>query len=632
MVSGTARQRHSCPNRLGRLLEVIAVLASPGIFYFALRLQGMAPTQLPDPSMHTTFIVDPRDIFIRYARVFAPTARMREAARVGFLVPGRIAYLLFGAVGGFFTFRYVLALVAVVPLYVLLSRLYGRWAGWTAIAVVMSSPVFISAWGTDYPDSAAISYLTGGLCALAIPGQARRRSLWLALAAALLTLAVWSHGAAAPLVAAVLLAYAVVRMLRARPQLLRDAAILLVSAVVMTAVLSVGSWLLLGQLNFLTPTWQAARFLATPAQEQIWHSTNWRWVLYDPYLLVPPAALGAFLVLFARRWRRIGTPPLFIGLASTLAFGVAAYLQFVGKVQMLEIHFFSSMLWSAVAVLLALTFAELVAPFVDRGATGRLEGSRAGSLPVEAWGVRAARGAIPALLVVAVALAYEAGPRVPAMKLDPGGWIGFAVGVGAAVFWRARGGSSAHGGHRRGRSGPLRAGVSLIVLAVIAGALLVLTVAPGVTHEHLPGTQLDPRPVYANSLGGSDTLLVDEYQVVSELPGFVGHASYAGEQLLVWWPHYQLQKMIEPIGIFHAGFNSVTGTFPQLSDNGKGKIEYRRPAQILLMSTTGDGFPQATRALAPFDPLVVRRGVLADGVYRLHVWLVDLRLYIRAPR
>ena len=614
---------------MGRLLETIAVLASPGVFYFVLRLRGMAPVGLPDPSMHTTFIVDPRDIFTRYAAVFASTARMREAARVGFLVPGRAAYLLFGAVGGFFTFRYVLALVAIVPLYVLLFRLYGRWAGWVGIAAVMSNPVFVTAWGTDYPDSAAISYLTGGLCALAMTDRVKHRPFWLTLAAGLLTLAVWSQAAVAPLVAAVLLAYAFVRLLRVRPHLVRDGVVMFGTAVVVTGLLAIGSRLALGQLNFVTPTWQAARYLDTPAQEAIWHSANWRWVLYDSYLLVPPAALAAYLVVFARRWRQIGTPQLLVGLAAAFSFGVAAYLQFAGHVQMLEMHYFSSMLWAAVVIVLALTLAELAEPFVDRAGVRRHDSRGAGSRSAGAWGARVAWGAVPPLLLVAVALGYEADPHVPAMRLDPWGWIVAAIVVVAALVWRFGVGSRTHAGHRRSRAGWWRVVVAPVVLVVIAGALLVLTVAPEVPHRHLAGTQRDPRPAYTSALGASDTFYVDEYQVVSELPGFVGHPTYPGEQLLLWWPDQQTRLLIEPAGIFHAGFNRVTGAFPELSGPGKRKIESRRPAQILLVSFSGEGFSQAVRSLAPFEPAVVRRGVLADGAFRLHVWLIDLGRYLR---
>ena len=186
---------------MAAVLEAVAVLASPGVLYAVLRLRGMAPPQLPDPSMHTTFIIDPHDIFTRYQALFTPSSRLREAARVGFLVPARVAYLLFGAVPGFFVFRYVLALIAIVPVYVLLKKLYGRGAGFVGIAVVMSSPVVITAWGTDYPDSAAISYLTGGLAALALSWEGTRWRLgWLVGGGVLLTMAVWSHGASVPLV------------------------------------------------------------------------------------------------------------------------------------------------------------------------------------------------------------------------------------------------------------------------------------------------------------------------------------------------------------------------------------------------------------------------------------------------
>ena len=616
---------------LGRVLEVLAILAAPGAFYAVLRLRGMAPVQLPDPSMHTTFIIDPRDIFTRYAAVFTPTARLREAARVGFLVPGRTAYLLFGAVGGFFVLRYVLALVAIVPLYVLLKRLYGRWAGFAALAVVMASPVFVTSWGTDYPDSAAISYLTGALCALAMPAPARRRPYWLFLAAALLTLAVWSHGAAMPLGAAALLAYAVVRLLRSRDHLVRDAAVLVATFAAVTGLLAVCSFFLLGQANFLTPTWQAFRYLDTPAQEAIWHSANWHWVLYDPWLLVPPAALAAFAAVFARRLRNVPTPQLFVGLASLVAFAGATLLQFAGNVQMLEMAYFSSMIWAFVALLLALAFAELATAAVGWAGARRRHRSSTGHLLVMAPVKRAARQCLPLLLLVAIPLAYEADPNVPAMRLDGWGAVVAAIAVGAALLWRLVDRVSVPR-QRRPWTRLLRASAGMAALVVLAGALLIATVAPEVAHPMIPKTSIgDIEPNYAGALGGTDTAWVDRYVVTSELPGFVGHAAYPGEQLLVWWPEKELATVIEPIGIFHSRFNGVNSPFPNLVPLASSNIEYRRPAEILLMSVTGQDFFKAVKWLKPFKPQVVKQGVLSDGSYHLHLWLVDLRRYLRHP-
>ena len=180
--------------------------------------------------------------------------------------------------------------------------------------------------------------------------------------------------------------------------------------------------------------------------------------------------------------------------------------------------------------------------------------------------------------------------------------------------------------------GVLRDAVPLALSVVLAGALLVLTVAPQVSHAQLPNTTKgDIVPAYAAALGGSDTAYVDEYEVTTELPGFVGHPTYVGEQLLTWWPEKDTRALIEPIGMFHAEFNAVTGPFPNLVVTSEEKIESRRPAEVLLMSWTGEDFAKAVTWLAPFGPDVVRKGVLSDGGFHLHVWLVDLRCYLHRP-
>jgi hypothetical protein len=576
------------------------------VLYVVLRLRGMAPPQLPDPSMHTTFILDPHSIFERYQALFDPTARLREAARVGFLVPARLSYLLFGAVPGFFVFRYLLALTAIVPVYLLLRGLYGRWAGFVGIAIVMSSPVLITAWGTDYPDAAAVSYLTGALGALALSLQAPRwRQGWLVVGGSLLTMAVWAHGASVPLVVVMVVVYLGVRVWRARPGLGRDVGLLAGAAVAVTGALALGSWLLIGQFNFISPTIRSARELSSASELRFNHSTSWSWAPYDVYLLVPPAVVAAFIVVFARRWTSIGTTQLFIGLTGALQLAAFAYLQFLSSFQALEMHFFSSTLWSSVTVLLAITVAEVAQPIVERASPRH---------PLRWW----AAHVLPALLVLVVAWAYEvvvkAGVAVPTMTWTPWGLVLVAVVVAAAGLRRLM---------------PIPGVAIAAVLAITAGAL-VLTVARPTPHPPLANTVYDPIPKYAEALGGNDSAYESEYRVVSKLPAFVGPASYQGEILLTWEPRKQFGDLLGPMGIYHNAITWVSESFPVLSPDGARKIEGWRAAQVLLMSLTGDHFDQAVRSLHRFGPVVVRRGVLRSGWYHLHVWLIDLRQYLRA--
>jgi len=604
LTSGSARHERQPVARLAVLAESVAVLASPVIAFFVLRLRAMSPVDLPDPSMHTIYIVDPSQMFNRYAAAFAATARMREGAQAGFLVLARLAYLGFGILGGFFVMRYFLALVAVVPAYVLLRKLYGIPAAVVGVIVLLSCPVLITAWGTDYPDCAVVSYIAGAVCCLAMPARDRGRPLWLIAGGVLLTLATWSHGIGIVLAATTVVVYVLVRLMRARRRLVRDGALLVAVAVAATVILMFASRAVLGQFDFIRPTLAAEKFLNHPDQIRQWHSANWRWAPYVSYLLVPPSVIVAFWLSFARRLSKIASPQLFVGLVCTVQLAVFAYLQFAYHVEALEQHFFSSTLWGVVCLALALTLAEMAKPI---------------------WGRRLWRW-LPAVLVLAVPLAYEASPQVPAFGWVPAGTdLALTPVLFAAVmrFWTL--GGSAHSA-RRARS------VVAVALSVVAvtGSLLVLTVAQRPAMPPMTGLASagDPSPTYGQALGGSASVLIDWYQVSASIPAFVGNPTYKGEQLLMWF-RWGVRQFLEPVGIFHEGFNSLGPGFPVLSTADQHDLARRRPAELLLYSLTGDGFRTALGALSRYKPALIRTTVLRHGTAVLHVWLIVLRSFAR---
>jgi hypothetical protein len=564
----------------------------------------MAPSDMPDPAMHTIYVVDPRQVFARYAAAYASTARLRESARVGFLVPARLAYLAFGALGGFFVLRYVLALIAVVPVYLLLRRLYGRPAGVVGILVVLSSPVLVTAWGTDYPDSAVVSYAAGALACLAMPCSPRWRRGWLAAAGVLLTASVWAHGVAVPLVGATLVAYLAVRLVRNQAGLLGDVALLAGVAVAVTLLLMVGSAVLIGNVNFIATTWHAYRYLSQPSQLVLWHSKNWRWAPYVAYLLVPPAVLGGLAVAVARRGQAIATPVLLAGVIAATQLVVYIGLQFFGTVQTLEQHYFSSTLWAGVCVVFAITVAELSRPLSDR--------------PLARW--------LPAVVLLAVPLLYEADPHVP-----PFGWAPVGVLLAAAVI-AAAAVARWCGGLRRPRA--VATAALGLALTAFAGASLVLTVAPIPAHRALPNTASDdPPPAYASALGGSWATYADSYRIATALPLFAGPAAYRGEQILIWWPlnNNEPLSFIEYTGMYHGWFNTLKSNPPDLTAADRAQLRHRRPAEVLLFAPSAASFPAALRNLGQFSPALVRATVLRSGPLALHVWLIRLGKYYHQP-
>jgi len=577
-------------------LEGAALLVSPFAAVFGLRITVMSPPDLNDPAMHTAFVINPSDVFARYTAVLAPTDRLREGARVAFVVPARLSYLLFGPVPGFLVFRYVLALIALVPAYLLLRRLYGRIAGAIAVIVILTCPVIILAWGTDFPDSAAVSYLIGGLACLAMP-SVRYRFAWVIGSAVLLTLALWALATSAPLIIVTLAVYTRIMWSRERGTVLRDIALMGGAFVVVTGLLVVASGLVIGPLDYIQTTIASLIYLAQPAWVRMDHSASPLWAPYITYLLVPPAVIALWFVAFAKPLRTIPTPQLLVGMTCLTELLIFGLLQLFGGVQDLEVHYFSSLLWAAVCITLAIVLVELGQPLFTHAVL---------------------RWTLPVVLI-AVPLVFEIHPRIPQFGWVPWGILLAAFLVALGV-WAFRLGSTASSM----RSMTL-IGVSL---TAIVGGLLALTVTP-TQHARLRGTVVDTFPAYAHTLGGNDTVDIDLYSITTQLPAFVGTPAYSGERLVTWWSDNEIALLREPIGIFHAFINSVPSDLGVLITPGRQWIEQNKPAQVLLMSFNGTQFPESLAQLSQFRPVVVRAGVVRSGSLALHLWLVDLTVYDR---
>jgi hypothetical protein len=279
-------------------------------------------------------------------------------------------------------------------------------------------------------------------------------------------------------------------------------------------------------------------------------------------------------------------------------------MQFAGSVQTLEYYFSSSALWGAVCLVLAVTAAELAKPLAGR--------------PFARW--------LPAAVLLAVTFGYEADPHVPPFGLAP---LGLTLAAAVVVI------AAAARGCARFRDRPVAAAATGLTLAALAGATLILTVAPVPYHRQLPGTvprSIEPAPPYASALGGSGTVYIDRYQVAAALPSFVGQPAYTGEQLLMWGPSSQTDTYVEYAGVVARGqVNELPGQPPELIKTDRQKLSRRRPAELLLFGSSAASFPAALGNLAAYRPVLMRSEELRAGRVVLHVWLIRLGVYYHPP-
>jgi hypothetical protein len=557
MADGPAGEAGGAGSWRSRAVESGLLGLSPLLVVWPLRAQLWAPAYWIDPYLHTAVVQHGRDLLDRYG------ADNRQFARVGFTVPGRLFNLVFGDVGGYLAFRYFLALVAVVPAYLLFRRLCGRAAGAVAVVAMLANPVVLLAWGSDYGDCSAVSYLVAGTCCLVMPAASpRRRGAWVTLAGVALSLALHSMFVTLPLVGALVLAHAALTARRSRREALTQLGLLAGVLVVTTGVLVLMAKLLFGAGDILTPTWAAYQGLRMPDQVMRWHSPSGRWALQDPHLLVPPAAIAAWA---AARWRR-GAPvaELTVVLAAALQSLAYGYLQFLNTEQTLEFYLYLSLLWPAVV---------LVSAFAVVAVAERLLGS-----VWTAW--------VPATLVLLAPLALHPFRERLVFRVP---WLGLLL--AAALLATAAVGRAA-----RVRAHP--AGALVLCAALVVGSYVLL--AGKDTHKPwLPGQVHYPPPHYAAVIGTPYGQQQDEYAAASQLHHVVPAPQRPGTPLLLWWTRTPFSSAVN-IAAAQYGWNrnALRGSLPAATPADLSQIRQWEPDYLVLLSPTGREFDAAVRTLA----------------------------------
>jgi uncharacterized protein (DUF697 family) len=583
------------------LLEGLALLLSPLAAFFGLHLARMVRPDMIDPYLYMAYAQNGPDLIARYGDHYYYWVRL------GFLLPARASYLLFGAVPSFYVLRYLLALVAIVPTYLLFRRLHGRAAGALAVAVALTSPVVLHAWGTDYPDSAAVSYLFAGTACLVMPAASRRRRLlWVTAAGVFLTLSVHSHVISALLVAALVLTYAAVNLRRQPLEVLAHLAILAVCAAAITAALFPIAQRAFGSSDLITPTVDAARHFQTPREVAKWHSTNWRWLLNDPYLLALPAALAGWCA--ARLGRRGDGGPggdgvvvpraeLAVVVALALQGAVAAWTQFFGNSPTLEYYLYSSMLWPGICLVMAFLLVALCAPLLRRPLTA----------------------ALPAALVVLLPLLITPFRTEVQFRVLPAGALIVAGVLALALLVRL-------------------VPRSLALSAAASGLLIAGCFALAIGKPHhtprLQGQAKLPQVRYDTVIWGDGRDQVEAYRLASKLHLVVPRARFSGDDLMMWYPPGQSGQLNGVTAQYLWHVNSLRQTMPELVPADLKVLRRRRPATMLLLSATGTELPAALRSLAAnsFEPTVLRREVLSGNPTSVHVWVVELHKFTPPPR
>jgi hypothetical protein len=331
-------------------MEVIGLLFMPLIAFWAMRFIPINQNQYLDPYVYTGYIHDFKDLIARYGLTY-------YSVRFGMIIPAQAFAHLFGPVGGYFAFRYALALSAGMSLYYMVKLQFSQPIAAMTVIGLLTSPYFARALLWDYPDAAGVPFLVAAICVFLLQ---ERPSLWRdMLAGAFAAMAVNSNFFEVALVGLFGFVWLLFSVLFRHPlkDLTKRVAGVALGGFIVCFLGCVYYWHAFGRpTNIFYPTLGMAYSQAKGGAKQ-WRTSGVSWIAMQIQVLMP--IFLAVCCLLVSRWRRMMFTSWVVvsfGLAVTAFYYVE---QFLLASNVLQFFYYFSYFMPAVFLMLAYLWQTL---------------------------------------------------------------------------------------------------------------------------------------------------------------------------------------------------------------------------------------------------------------------------------
>ena len=351
--------------RRGRLVDLAvlgSVLGIAALSYWWTRAPLYNPPPTIDPWLYTA-------LFVNFDQVYPPFSETYYAARLPWVVPGRILYSALSLDAAYWVLHGLAFCGGVAAVFFLVRRYLGLAAAVVGAATLALSPLYWNAQYWDYVDGVSLTYALGGLC-FGLPlatGRVRAASLFAAgvcFAAAVTT---------NPFVTLIGLTYPIkYAILQPATGLRQRAALALIDLVallfgVAALVISLGFYARShgGPFRYYAPQLDYIR--GSPVGDP--KVDGYEWLRNEPKLLVPIflLILAVPLLAYGRRLPPFRFAAAAVGGLAFLTAVIYAWEFFAGGIALQTSYYFSYFAGS-----IALTVASLAALAVSLAGAGRL--------------------------------------------------------------------------------------------------------------------------------------------------------------------------------------------------------------------------------------------------------------------